>query len=102
MAEAAVAIGPGIDLRVSDVSGQKTVKASGVPGYTTVAEFVQGLLHKIGLPRNDAEGRPLSYRARLEREGRHLNGNERVGEALKEDDHVVLQPNIDAGGYTAA
>ena len=98
MAEAAaVAAVPGIGVRVSDVSGQKTVKASGVPGYTTVSELVQGLLHKIGLPRNDAEGRPLSYRARLDREGRHLNGNERVGEALKEDDHVVLQPNIDAG-----
>ena len=98
MTEATATATSSIGLRVSDVSGQKTVRAAGVPGYTTVAELVQGLLHKIGLPRNDAEGRPLSYRARLNREGRHLNGNERVGEALKEDDHVVLQPNIDAGG----
>jgi hypothetical protein len=88
-----------IGLRVSDVSGQKTVRASNVPGYTTIHELVQGLLQRLGLPRNDVEGRPLSYRARLEREGRHLIGSERVGEVLVEDDLVSLQPNIDAGGH---
>lgn len=86
-----------IGLRASDVSGQKSVRAPAVPAYSTIGELVQGLLAKMGLVRNDIEGRPLQYRARLDREGRHLHGSERVGDALKEDDHIVLQPNIDAG-----
>jgi hypothetical protein len=43
------------------------------------------------------EGRPLTYHARLDREGRHLQSSELVGQALQEGDRVVLQPNIDAG-----
>jgi hypothetical protein len=42
-------------------------------------------------------GRPLTYHARLEREGRHLHASERVGDAVQNGDKVVLQPNIDAG-----
>jgi hypothetical protein len=34
----------------------------------------------------------------LEREGRHLNGSETVGDALMEGDELTLTPNIDAGG----
>jgi hypothetical protein len=87
-----------LGLQVSDVSGQKSVKAPAVPAYSTVGELIQGLLMRMGLARNDVEGRPLTYRVRLEREGRLLTGSEVVGDALKEDDHIVLQPNIDAGG----
>ncbi len=90
---AAVALG----LRVSDVTGQKTVRASAVSASLTIAEFVQGLIAKMGLSRNDVEGHPLNYQARLNREGRHLNGGETVGDALREDDEIVLTPNIDAG-----
>jgi hypothetical protein len=48
------------------------------------------------LPRN-AAGRPVTYHARLDREGRHLHATETVGEALQPNDRIVLQPNIDAG-----
>jgi hypothetical protein len=92
------AVAATLGVRASDVSGQRTVRASSVSRQATVGDLVQGLLAKMRLPRNDSSGRPLTYRARLEREGRHLNGGERVGEALREDDHIVLQPNIDAGG----
>jgi hypothetical protein len=87
----------GIGLNVSDVSGQKLVRASGVPIGTTITELVQGLLTKMGLARHDVEGRPLTYNARLDREGRHLNGGEIVGDSLENDDLIVLTPNIDAG-----
>jgi hypothetical protein len=86
-----------IRLRASDVSGQKLVQAPAVPSDSTIGELVQGLLAKMGLARNDVEGRPLQYRARLDREGRHLQGSERVGDALREDDQIVLHPNVDAG-----
>ena len=92
----------GIDLKVSDVSGQKNVRAKAVAGHSTIGELVTGLLTKMGLARTDVEGRPLNYRARLDREGRHLHGSELVGDALKNDDLLVLQPNIDAGARETA
>jgi hypothetical protein len=87
----------GIGINVSDVSGQKLVRASGVPLSTTINELLQGLLAKMGLARHDVAGKPLAYAARLEREGRQLNGEEVVGDSLENDDLIVLTPNIDAG-----
>lgn len=84
-------------LRASDVSGQKAVRASEVPTTFTVSELVQRLIDKMGLARTDSGGYPLTYQARLDREGRHLHGTETVGDALREDDSIVLSPNIDAG-----
>ena len=86
-----------VGLRISDVTGQKAARASAVPASFTVRELVDRLIAKLGLARNDVEGRPLEYQARLQREGRHLNGAERVGDALRDDDELVLTPNIDAG-----
>ena len=87
-----------LGLKVSDVSGQKAVRAPAVPITSTIGELVQGLLAKMGLARSDGEGRPLQYYARLEREGRHLNGSELVGDSLQNDDELTLTPNIEAGG----
>jgi len=86
-----------LGLRVRDVTRQKTVRAAAVPTNATVTELVQGLIAKMGLARNDVDGHPLNYQARLDREGRHLNGAETVGDALREDDEITLAPNIDAG-----
>jgi len=87
-----------LGLRVSDVTGQKSARASAVPLSSTIGELVQGLLAKMGLARIDADGRPLQYYGRLEREGRHLNNGELVGDSLQDDDELTLTPNIDAGG----
>jgi hypothetical protein len=82
---------------VSDVSGQKVLSVSNVPTDATVSELVQGLVGQMRLPVNDAAGRVLTYHARLDREGRHLQGAERVADALQPNDRLVLQPNVDAG-----
>lgn len=87
-----------IDFVVADISGQKEFQASAVPRAATISEMVHELLAKMGLGRNDADGRPLHYRARLDREARHLNGDERVGDALLPQDRVTLHPSADAGG----
>ena len=87
----------GVGLQVMDVSGQKKADVRDVPQDATVGELLQGLLSQMNLPQNDATGRPLTYHARLEREGRHLLASERVGDALQAGDELVLQPNIDAG-----
>jgi hypothetical protein len=86
-----------LGIRVSDVTRQKTIRARDVPANATIREFVQKVIARMGLVRNDVEGRPLNYQARLDREGRHLNGAEFVGDALREDDAITLAPNIDAG-----
>lgn len=85
-------------LEVSDVSGQKTATVSDVPADASIGEIVEQLLSELNLTRNDTSGRPLTYQARLDREGRHLQASERAGESLRSGDRLVLQPNIDAGG----
>ena len=87
-----------VGLTVSDVSEQKQVFVSDLQAGATVGELIEGLLPQMRLPRNDAEGRPLVYQARLDREGRALHGSERVGDAVQPGDRLVLQPNVEAGG----
>ena len=84
-------------LRASDVSGQKRAIVSDCPTDCTIDELVQSLLTEMHMPANDTEGRPVSYEARLDRQGRSLLGAELVGDAIQDDDEVVLQPNVDAG-----
>jgi hypothetical protein len=82
---------------VSDVTGQKVLAVSNVPDDVTISDLIPGLVGRMRLPSNDAAGRPVSYHARLDREGRHLQGPERVRESLQPGDRIVLQPNVDAG-----
>jgi hypothetical protein len=88
---------PELALEISDVSGQKVFAVSNAPADGTVGELVHAMLGKMNLPKNDSSGAPLSYQARLEREGRHLNSSEKIGDALEVGDRLTLQPNIDAG-----
>src|SRR4051812_25725676 len=85
-----------LSIRASDVTGQRVVRMNDVEGATTVGELVDRLIPGMGPP-SEVDGRPLSYSARLDREGRHLNASEDVSEALREDDQLVISPNIDAG-----
>lgn len=89
---------PEIELEISDVSGQKVFKVANAPVNNSVGELIHEMIGKMNLPRNDAGGAPLTYQARLERDGgRHLNAAERIGDALQANDRLTLQPNIDAG-----
>jgi hypothetical protein len=84
-------------LRVSDVTGQKVANATSVPPESTIGELLKSLLNRMGLVQQDAFGQPVTYRARLEREGRHLHGSELVQDSLEDGDELVLQPHINAG-----
>lgn len=87
-----------LNISATDVSGQKTAVVEDVPRDATVGEIVKDLLDNMNLPKNDPNGRPLTYHARLEREGRHLHDSEVVDDSLQTQDKIVLQPNVDAGG----
>jgi hypothetical protein len=86
-----------IGLEVSDVSGQKLERISSLESDASIGQLVEGLLDRMRLPKTDVSGRPLTYHARLEREGRHLHASEKAADALQTGDRLVLQPNIDAG-----
>lgn len=88
-----------MNVRVRDITGQKAGRLEIDAGSreATVGEFIDDALNDMSLPGTDAHGQPLAYHARLEREGRHLNRAERVGDALRDRDELVLHPNIDAG-----
>jgi len=86
-----------VALRARDVSRQRCVTLTGVDRELSVGELVRGLVPRMRLPRSDAQGRPLTYHVRLDREGRHLNFSERVGESLQDQDELTIQPYISAG-----
>jgi hypothetical protein len=89
-----------LTLEITDVSKtkRKAISIKDAPSDSTVGELIEGMLPGMNLPGTDVAGRPLVYHARLEREGRHLHGSERIAEAVRPGDELVLQPNVDAGG----
>ncbi len=87
---------------VTDVTGQKVFGVSNIQDQMTITDLISGLVSRMRLPANDSAGRPLSYHARLDREGRHMQGTERVRESVQPGDRIVLQPNVDAGGRATA
>jgi len=82
---------------VTDVSRQKRARIKDLSPDTTVLEFLEEIVGRLELPRTDPSGRPQVYQVLVEREGRHLQGDERLGDVLKEDDLLILHPNIEAG-----
>lgn len=84
-------------LQVGDVSGQKQFVLNDVEPDATVREMLMKVVPELRMPMTDVAGRPLAYQARLDREGRHLHGSERIGDAVLEGDRVTILPNIDAG-----
>jgi hypothetical protein len=84
-------------VEASDVSGERVYTFTGISPLATVGEMVTGFVAEMELPQRDPEGRPLTYQARLEREGRHLHASETVGDALQPADRLVLHPRISAG-----
>jgi hypothetical protein len=87
-----------LDISATDVTGQNVVNVNALDREMTVGELLDGLVPRMRLPRLGNGGRPLSYQARLEREGRHLFASEIVGEVLEKHDRIMLQPTIEAGG----
>ncbi len=88
-----------LNVMVRDVSGQKSarVRLRQQDMESTVGELLTDVTSDLELSSTDSNGRPLAYQPRLEREGRHLHVSERIGDVLKDQDTLTLQPSIDAG-----
>src|SRR5262245_23725007 len=87
-----------LTLEFTDLSEQKVVTVRNVQRDTTIQELLEEVTVKLRLARQTPDGQPLTYHARLEREGRHLQSSEKVGEALLENDRLSLHHAINAGG----
>ena len=85
------------DILATDVTQQNVVNVKSLDREITVGELLESLVPRMRLPRLGNGGRPLTYHARLEREGRHLHASELVGDALQPQDRIMLQPTIEAG-----
>ena len=94
MSEAEIA---GIDLRVSDASGQRNFTIRGFSAAAKVHDLIKVLIPKMGLNTQDANGRPLDYQAFSRTESVHLRGSDRVGDVLQQDEEISLLPDIQAG-----
>ena len=85
-----------VSIRVGDMSGQRNA-VTDLPTEASWGEALDGILGKLSLPKNPAGEEPVVWTGRLEREGRHLHASEVIGDALQEDDEVVIQRDIQAG-----
>ncbi len=88
------------DIVFRDISGQRRVPVTASVD-ASVGELTRSVVARMHLDPADAAGHPVRYRAHLEPTrgvGRLLNQSERVGDALQDQDEVVLQQDIDAGG----
>ena len=86
-----------ISLHVEDMSGQRQLEVDDVPIQASWGETLSAILNELSLPKNSPAGDDAIWAGRLEREGRHLNSSELVGDALQDGDRIVIQRDINAG-----
>lgn len=84
-----------LTLELSDM--RKSFKLQGVPSTATVGELITDAVKKMKMQSRDENGSPISYKVRLDREGRHLNNSEMLGDVCKDDDRLEFEPDIEAG-----
>ena len=90
-----------LNLTAKDASGQRRFAVHNVRGDTTVQELITGLVPRMGLPTEDSTGTPQVFHAYLDRDGRHLRSSETIGEVLKDEDEIVLHPDVQAAGASS-
>lgn len=95
-------VAPKLKLTARDATGQRKFAVNDLPRDTTVQELVSRLVARMGLPAEDSTGTPQAFHAFLERDGRHLHSSEAVGDALRDEDEIVLHPDVQAGSALAS
>ena len=86
-----------LNLTARDASGQRKYALRDVRADTTVQDLIRRLVPRMGLPAEDSTGTPQAFHAFLERDGRHLRASEAIGDALKDEDEIILHPDVQAG-----
>ena len=89
-------LGDPIAINVEEMSGNITRRAAGIPRGATIGELVESLSVAMGLPEQDAQGRPVLYGAQTI-DGDVLNPSDRVGDVLHQNDTIVFSKSVTAG-----
>ena len=97
MTTVTTAIAAGVDLTVSDASGQRKVSITNFPKSATIRDLIKTLRSRMGLSTSDSNGRNVEYQAFSKTNGYHLLNTETVGETLQSGDELSLLPDIQAG-----
>ena len=95
-------LAPKLNLTARDASGQRKYALRDVHADTTVQDLLRRLVPRMGLPAEDSTGAQQSFHAFLERDGRHLRSSETIGDALRNEDEIVLHPDVQAGADVAS
>ena len=90
-----------LNLTAKDASGQRKYAVRNVSSDTTVQELIRGLVPRMGLPELDSTGTPQAFHIFDQKSGRHLRSSETIGEVLKDEDEIVLHPDVQAGAGQA-
>ncbi len=88
-------------LQAHDVSRQKNVRIES-QSARSVSTLIDDLVQAMHLPTAGPDGRPITYAARRDRDGKHLFGSARIGDELDQEETITLHANIDAGGRRSA
>lgn len=90
-----------LNLTARDATGQRKFSVKDLAADTTVQELIRGLVPRMGLPPEDSTGTPQAFHAFLERTGVHLRSSQTVGDVLRDQDEIVLHPDVQAGSPTS-
>lgn len=85
-----------LDFEVVDQVGHVRRRARRVPKDATVSELVTNFARDLALAEIDADGHPVLYGARSSR-GDVLNGSDRLGDVIEQDEVVTLTRSVTAG-----
>ena len=86
-----------LSFNVKDNSGQRRYAVRNYRGEATVGELIRGLVERMDLRSEGADGADDVYHAFSGREGRHLRSAEIVGNVIEEGDEITLRPDVQAG-----
>jgi hypothetical protein len=86
-----------LEIFVSDVARQRSFRIKKLPKHITIAKFISESVSRMHLNKTKEGDGEHGFQAYLKREGRHLNPTEITGDALRPQDEIILQPDIQAG-----
>jgi hypothetical protein len=85
-----------LTLEVEDFTGQIRRRVRGVPIDATVSDLINGSTRELNVAEVDASGRPIQYGAQTSG-GETLNGSDRLGDVLQDNETITLTKSVTAG-----
>jgi len=88
----------GIQVTFLDQTGAKSIKARIAP-TVAVSKIIPNIITKMSLPITAPDGQPMSYSLDHKEGGKRLQETQTLPDAgVKEGDHLIVYPEIVAGG----